>query len=73
MKEIRFGTSGKSKVTVSKAKLWSAIRKQCLECMGGSFTEVEACTSPNCSLYPYRFGKPISAIQKLSDKSQTRE
>lgn len=33
-----------------------AIRKQCLECCGGSAKEVKLCTVPNCSLYPFRFG-----------------
>jgi hypothetical protein len=60
-----------AKVRVSKVKLWSAIRKQCLSCMGGSSREVEVCTAPKCSLYPYRFGKTPSAIQTISSKSIT--
>ncbi len=34
-----------------------AIRYQCLECMGFVTSEVKKCTSPLCSLFPYRFGK----------------
>ena len=34
-----------------------AIRKNCLDCMGGNATEVRRCPMENCPLYPYRFGK----------------
>lgn len=34
-----------------------AIRKNCIECMGGSSDGVKACTSPRCNLFPFRFGK----------------
>jgi len=34
-----------------------AIRWHCLECVGFSVLAVEECTSPQCTLYPYRFGK----------------
>jgi len=33
-----------------------AIRKNCLECVGGSSKLVETCASKNCHLYPFRFG-----------------
>lgn len=32
----------------------AAIRRFCLECMGGSHKEVAACTRPVCPLYAYR-------------------
>ena len=35
----------------------SAIRSHCIECMGGQVHEVARCTSPQCSLYPFRMGK----------------
>ena len=44
------------KQRVTLKKLWTAVRKQCMECMGGQPGLVEDCTSPKCSLYPYRFG-----------------
>ena len=44
-------------VRVSKAKLWKAIRAQCVECFGGALYEVKDCSSPKCSLFPYRMGK----------------
>lgn len=42
---------------MAKISPLKAIRKQCLECCGGSAKEVKLCTVPNCSLYPFRFGK----------------
>ncbi len=33
-----------------------AIRLQCIECMGFSVYESANCTSPLCSLFPYREG-----------------
>lgn len=47
------------KVKVTKNTLWKAIRKQCLECVCNSDTEVSLCTAPNCSLYKFRFGRSI--------------
>lgn len=54
-------------VELSEAQLaWLGHRKQnpikvmrnfCLLCMGGNSAEVRRCTSPACSLFPYRFGK----------------
>jgi hypothetical protein len=34
-----------------------SIRKQCIECMGGSAEEVKRCTARKCWLYPYRLGR----------------
>jgi len=33
-----------------------AIRLHCLECVGHAPSEVRACTSQNCPLFPYRMG-----------------
>lgn len=40
----------------------NAIRRFCLECMGGSVREVRLCTAPNCPLYPYRMGNKNKAV-----------
>ena len=40
----------------TKATILKAIREHCLECLGGSWYEVERCTAPWCSLHQYRFG-----------------
>lgn len=31
-----------------------AIRKKCLDCMGGQAKVVKSCTSKDCTLHPYR-------------------
>lgn len=40
-----------------------AIRKFCLECMGGSANEVRLCTAPDCPLHRYRLGNENKAIK----------
>lgn len=47
-----------------------AIRAKCLDCCCGSAKEVELCPIPDCSLYPYRFGKNPNI--KLSDEQRAR-
>lgn len=34
-----------------------SIRLKCLDCMAGSSNEVKLCVSPDCALFPFRFGK----------------
>lgn len=34
-----------------------AIRRNCLDCSGGSVSEVRNCEFTYCPLYPYRLGK----------------
>lgn len=42
-----------------------AIRMNCLDCTGGSSSEVEKCPSTQCPLWRYRFGmKPETAAKK---------
>ncbi len=50
---IRTREGGAKEVSLTPIK---AIRYQCIECMGFSAFEVKKCTSPLCSLYPYRDG-----------------
>lgn len=40
----------------TKAQLLKVIRVQCISCMGEQAFLVEGCTSPECSLFPYRSG-----------------
>lgn len=47
----------------TKTELLRLIRKQCITCCGGSYTEVEACQGgrgtdelTTCYLHPFRFG-----------------
>ncbi|MCP4976778.1 MAG: hypothetical protein GY931_11505 [Maribacter sp.] len=55
--EIRDKNGGTRTISLSPLK---AIRYQCLECMGFSPSQVVDCTSPLCSLFPYRLGKDES-------------
>jgi len=53
-----------------------AIRAKCLDCCGGSSTEVKLCEISDCPLFPYRFGKKpvrvrgVTATQNSSVKKQ---
>ena len=51
---IRSKDGGSKIVSLTALK---AIRLNCLECVYWLPFEVKNCTSPLCSLYPYRFGK----------------
>jgi hypothetical protein len=50
---IRNKNGKKKKVLLTPIK---AIRFQCIECMGFVTSEVNRCTSPLCSLFPYKLG-----------------
>ena len=39
--------------------LAKAIRAKCLECSGGSSSEVADCELRDCALYPYRFDRQL--------------
>ena len=46
-----------------------AIRLKCLDCMCGSFKEVELCPCIDCSLHPFRFGKnPYNKPREYSEE-----
>lgn len=42
-----------------------AIRKKCLDCSGGQYSEVEKCTVKDCPLYLFRFGKRPSDFSEF--------
>jgi len=44
------------KQRVTLKKLWDAVRKQCVECVGGQTGLISTCPTKNCSLFLYRFG-----------------
>lgn len=50
-KQLQKGDENVAKLTPMKA-----IRKKCLDCCCGSFTEVTQCTVKTCALYEYRSG-----------------
>jgi len=52
-----------------------SVRTKCLDCMGGSPREVKLCSSDDCPIYPYRFGRyPEGARKKriLTDEQKRR-
>ncbi len=51
--KIRDRNGGTKEVSLTPLR---SIRLQCIECMGFSEYEPKYCTSPLCSLYPYRLG-----------------
>ena len=48
----------------TKATILKAVRAQCSECMGNQPFLIEGCTSPKCSLYPYRSGNDPKPAKK---------
>lgn len=47
------------------------IRKHCLDCMGGSYREVERCSATDCALYPFRMGKnPFRAKREMTEEQR---
>jgi hypothetical protein len=49
------------------------IREHCLECSGGSPTEVKECPCTQCKLYPYRSGKSVNRPKKeLTDEQREK-
>jgi len=49
-----------------------AIRKFCIECMGGSWSEVRLCTAPDCPLYRYRMGNENKALAGETGRKDER-
>lgn len=48
-----------------------AIRLFCLDCSGGSSSEVKLCTSRTCPLYPFRFGKnPYRTKREMTEEQK---
>ncbi len=51
----------------------SCIRLFCLECMGGSAKEVAVCSAPKCPLYPLRFGKRPSTVERHLEAGKQKD
>ena len=54
------------RVRVSKSTLVKAIKENCLECGGGSRSELDRCTVQHCPLWLYRLGITIKNLEKAS-------
>lgn len=51
-----------------------AIRAKCMDCAGGSFSEVRKCTAIACSLWPLRMGsKPKGLREARGEKIKGTE
>lgn len=52
-------------VQENRATPMEAIRKHCMECCCGLWSEVERCHSPHtCTLWPFRFGQRPETARK---------
>lgn len=49
-----------------------AIREFCLECCGYNATDVKNCTSKDCPLKPFRFGKNPFVKRELTDEQREK-
>ncbi len=50
-----------------------AIRAFCLDCCGGSASDVKDCTSKICQLKPFRFGKnPYRTKREMTEEQRER-
>ena len=59
----------------TKADILAAVRLKCLDCGGWSWLEVELCSSGNCPLRPFRFGRdpnPARGAPEALTKSRPR-
>lgn len=59
-----------TRTIISKKQLWDAIREKCIDCSAHSKKERALCRVHDCTLYPYRFGKPMTEkqLQKQIEK-----
>ena len=47
-----------------------AIHAFCIDCSGGSSSEVRSCMSANCPLHPFRFGKNPFIKREMTDEQK---
>jgi hypothetical protein len=56
-REVQLADERLAELGHNKRPLLKVIREFCLRCMGDNAAEVRRCTSPACSLWPYRMGR----------------
>lgn len=66
---IRKQSGGTHEVNLNALR---AIRAQCLECLDWNLNHVRDCTSPLCSLFPFRFGKDPSKIKRTLSEDRKK-
>ena len=50
-----------------------AIRNQCLQCVGGGWSDVRSCEAASCWLYPWRLGNAAQAEEIVKDEKATHQ
>lgn len=60
-----------SSAGIERTSRGDAMRAKCIDCCGGSPTEVRRCTSVSCPLWPFRFGTdPFRQKAEMSDEQR---
>ena len=54
------------------SKVFRAIHKHCLDCSGGSATNLKNCPDKDCPLYPYRFGDETNLFADFSASNKSK-
>ena len=54
----------------TKKPLLKVIRKKCIDCCAGKYSEVKKCTAKDCDLWPYRMGKNPFHTREMTDKQK---
>jgi len=61
--------SGESRIARedTKGEVLRQIRKNCVECAGGSTDEAKYCSALDCLLWPYRFGRTPGSMRRKEE------
>jgi hypothetical protein len=55
---------------IPKGTLVKAIKENCLECSGGSRSELRYCTIEHCKLWPFRLGITPANLKEASEPTR---
>lgn len=55
------------------SKVFQAIHKHCLDCSGGSQTNLKNCPDKDCPLFPYRFGEEPNLFADLGSTNKSKK
>ncbi|MAI61991.1 MAG: hypothetical protein CBB87_05790 [Micavibrio sp. TMED27] len=54
----------------TKKPLLKVIRKKCIDCCAGKYSEVQKCAAKDCDLWPYRMGKNPFHKRKMTNEQK---